>query len=69
MATIAIAGSIAQRPGRAGHAWVFLSYLLGFRDLGYEVLFIDRLASGDGRRRDARRAPRASTGARWLVEH
>jgi hypothetical protein len=47
MGTIAISGAIAQRPGRPGHAWVFLSYLLGFRRLGHEVLFIDRLSSGD----------------------
>ena len=47
MPTIAVAGSVAQRPGRPGHAWVFLSYLLGFRALGYEVLFVDRLGSGD----------------------
>lgn len=40
---VAVAGSVAQRPGRGGHAWVFLQYLLGFRHLGYEVLFLDRL--------------------------
>jgi hypothetical protein len=38
-----VCGSVAQRPGRGGHAWVFLQYLLGFRQLGYEVLFLDRL--------------------------
>jgi hypothetical protein len=43
--TIALAGSLAQRPGRGGHAWVFLQYLLGFRRLGYDVLFLDRLAA------------------------
>jgi hypothetical protein len=50
---IAIAGAVAQKPGSAGHAWQFLQYLLGFRRLGYEVLFLDRLsgevAAGDGR--------------------
>jgi hypothetical protein len=40
---IVVAGSVAQRPGRAGHAWVFLQYLLGFQRLGYDVLFLDRL--------------------------
>jgi glycosyltransferase involved in cell wall biosynthesis len=40
---VAVAGSVAQRPGRGGHAWVFLQYLLGFRQLGYDVLFLDRL--------------------------
>lgn len=41
--TILVAGSLAQRPGYGGHAWVFLQYLLGFRRLGWEVLFLDRL--------------------------
>jgi hypothetical protein len=45
-ATIAIAGSIAQRPHRPGHAWALLAYALGFRELGYEVVFIDRLDQG-----------------------
>ena len=40
---IVVAGSVAQRPGRGGHTWVFLQYLLGFRQLGYDVLFLDRL--------------------------
>ena len=43
--TIAVAGSVAQRPGNGGHTWVFLQYLLGFRKLGWEVLFLDRLES------------------------
>jgi hypothetical protein len=42
--TVVVAGSVAQRPGRGGHAWVLLQYLLGFRRLGYEVLFLDRLS-------------------------
>jgi len=40
---ITIAGSLAQKPGRGGHTWVFLQYLLGFRKLGWDVLFLDRL--------------------------
>jgi hypothetical protein len=40
---VVIGGSVAQRPGRPGHAWVFLQYLLGFRHLGWDVLFLDRL--------------------------
>jgi hypothetical protein len=42
--TVVVAGSVAQRPGRGGHAWVLLQYLLGFRRLGFEVLFLDRLS-------------------------
>jgi hypothetical protein len=41
--SIVVAGAVAQRPRRGGHAWVFLQYLLGFRRLGYDVLFVDRL--------------------------
>jgi hypothetical protein len=44
--TIVIAGSLAQRPFIGGHTWVFLQYLLGFRRLGWEVLFVDRLEPG-----------------------
>lgn len=40
---IIIAGSLAQRLGYGGHAWVFLQYLLGFKRLGWEVLFLDEL--------------------------
>ena len=41
--TVVLAGSIAQRPARGGHTWVFLQYLLGFRRLGWQVLFVDWL--------------------------
>ncbi len=51
--SVVICGALAQKPGHAGHTWQFLQYLLGFRRLGWEVLFVDRL-SGDVRRRDAR---------------
>ena len=40
---ILIAGSIAQKPWHGGHTWVFLQYALGFRKLGWDVLFLDRL--------------------------
>ena len=41
--SIVIAGSLAQKPGRGGHTWVFLQYVLGFAKLGWDVLFLDRL--------------------------
>jgi hypothetical protein len=43
MASVALAGSVAQRPGRGGHAQVFLNYLSGLAHLGHEVVFLDRL--------------------------
>jgi hypothetical protein len=60
---IAVAGAVAQRPRRGGHAWVFLQYLLGFRRLGYEVLFLDRLTAEMLAPEDS-----AEDGVRWLVE-
>lgn len=41
--TIAVSGGLAQRPGRGGHAWVFITWLLALRRLGWAVLFIDRI--------------------------
>jgi hypothetical protein len=41
--TIVIAGSIAQKPWQGGHTWVFLQYVLGFKKLGWDVVFIDHL--------------------------
>ena len=43
MKSVVIAGALAQKPGSGGHTWVFLQYLLGFRRLGWDVLFLDRL--------------------------
>jgi hypothetical protein len=41
--TVAVGGALAQKARQGGLSWVFLQYLLGFRDLGYDVLFLDRL--------------------------
>lgn len=62
-----LAGSLAQKPHQAGHTWVFLQYLLGFRRLGWDVLFLDRLEPGMSV--DAAGNPceaEASTGFRYL---
>jgi len=42
---IVVSGSIAQKPWHGGHTWVFLQYLIGFRNLGWDVLFLDRLSA------------------------
>jgi len=39
-----VAAAIAQRPGYGGHAWAFTQFALGFRELGYEPILIDRLS-------------------------
>jgi hypothetical protein len=40
---LVLAGALAQKPWHGGHTWVLLQYLLGFRRLGWDVLFLDRL--------------------------
>jgi hypothetical protein len=69
MPTIVVGGALAQRPGYGGHAWALLNYLLGFRSLGYEVLFLDRLSAEMAT--DASGKPSAAERGRcvrWLVE-
>jgi hypothetical protein len=66
MARIAICGAIAQRPNRPGHAWVFLSYLLGLRRLGHEVLFIDRIPAHEPGRVPTVTEAASSPEGRWL---
>jgi hypothetical protein len=61
--SVVVAVALAQSPARGGHAWVVLSYLLGFRRLGWRVVLVDRLppeACIDGR--GARVAPERSVG-------
>ncbi|HEY3020351.1 MAG TPA: hypothetical protein VGJ32_09165 [Solirubrobacteraceae bacterium] len=57
-----VAGALAQRPGRGGHAWALLQYVLGLRELGWDVLFVDRLDATmcDGA------APGESPQLRWV---
>jgi len=44
--TILIGGALAQVAGNGGLAWFHLQLLLGFRRLGWNVLFLDRLEPG-----------------------
>src|SRR5258708_3972766 len=41
--SIVIAGALAQKPKIAGHTWSLLQYLLGFKRLGWQTLFVDYL--------------------------
>ncbi|MGH9021970.1 MAG: hypothetical protein ACRDV9_02540 [Acidimicrobiia bacterium] len=41
--TVVVSGSVAQQPNRGGHTWAFFQYVLGFRRLGWDVVFLDRL--------------------------
>ena len=54
---IVVAGALAQKPHQGGHTWVLLQYLLGFRRLGWDVLFLDRLEPGMCADEDGRACP------------
>src|SRR5438477_10862475 len=41
--TILVSGNIAGTPYQGGATWAVLQYLLGFRQLGHEVYFIEPL--------------------------
>jgi hypothetical protein len=41
--SLVIAGALARKPKIAGHTWVLLQYVLGFRRLGWETLLLDDL--------------------------
>src|SRR5215218_427826 len=69
MSSIVVGGSLAQRPGYGGHAWALLNYVLGLRQLGHDVLFLDRLTPEMAT--DAAGAPSAAARERcvaWLAD-
>jgi hypothetical protein len=41
--SVVIGAALAHRVGYGGHAWALLQYVLGFRELGFEVTVVDRL--------------------------
>ena len=44
--SIVIGAALAHRAGFGGHAWALLQYVLGFRELGFDVTVVDRLEPG-----------------------
>jgi len=43
MATVVVSGALANKPWNGGEAWVRLSWLLGFRKLGFDVHFVEEV--------------------------
>jgi hypothetical protein len=64
--SVVLAAALAQRPRAGGHAWFVLQYLLGFRELGWEVTLVDRLEPGMSR---AGVGQLAATMERFGLEH
>jgi hypothetical protein len=44
MTTVIVGGALANKPGNGGEAWVRLSWVLGFRRLGFEVWLVEQIA-------------------------
>ena len=45
MSAIVVSGALANKPLNGGNAWVILSWLSGLRRLGFDVYFIEEIAS------------------------
>jgi len=45
MTTIAVAGTIADKPYSGGLTWARLNWVLGLRKLGFEVFFLEQIAA------------------------
>ena len=43
MTTIFVSAPIANKPFHGGNAWTHLSYVRGFRKLGFDVYFVEKL--------------------------
>lgn len=46
-ATVLLAGALANKPGNGGAAWTRLSWALGFRELGFDVHFVEQVDECD----------------------
>ena len=44
MTVILVSAPIANKPFNGGNAWAHLSYVLGFRELGFDVHFVEKIA-------------------------
>ena len=47
---LVVAGAVARRIDCGGHVWALLHWVLGFQNLGWSVLFLDRLDPAPGLR-------------------
>lgn len=45
MASVVVAGALANKTGSGGEAWVRLSWILGLADLGIDVRFVEQLSA------------------------
>src|SRR6266581_4125831 len=46
MTRVFVSGAIANKPGNGGGAWTRMSYVIGFRRLGFETYFVEQIGPG-----------------------
>lgn len=67
--SVVIAAALARKPKIAGHTWVLLQYLLGFRRLGWDALLVDHLQPSPWVDEAGRHcAPEASPHLRYVLD-
>ena len=44
MTWVVVSGALANKPGNGGNAWTRLSWALGFKQLGFQVCFVEQIA-------------------------
>src|SRR4051812_30150675 len=44
MPLVIVSGALANKPYNGGNAWSRISWLLGFRQLGFDVYFVEQIA-------------------------
>ena len=45
MSRVVVSGALANKPGNGGNAWTRLSWVLGFKQLGFDVTFVEEIPS------------------------
>src|SRR5215469_896213 len=45
MSRVVVSGALANKPANGGNAWTRLSWVLGFKQLGFDVTFIEEIPS------------------------
>lgn len=68
-ATFAVGGALANKPRNGGEAWVRMSWVVGLRRLGADVVFIEEIAHSQCRDDQGRPSdPQGSANVAWFTD-
>ena len=65
--SIVIAGAVAEKTYCGGHTWALLQWALGFRALGWNVFWVDRVDGRVGGAADAAESSRQDVARRYFA--